>query len=222
MVIPPRERRTTAGWWAIAIFALCFILITTGFFTDFWLQAENKAYGTPMQNIGLWTQCFRSLTVTDDVYKERFFVGCRWLYDPFTTGYEDVQAMVQQPFFVTVQVFFTFCFTLALISCILVGILVLCPGEDIERQNLKILSIILFISFGFGFIAVLVFGCLGDSRDWMPHWHHNHLSWSFGLAVVGVVAEFVAAVLFWVEYRIQTRKESYRQGHGVFTLESKT
>lgn len=38
-------------------------------------------------------------------------------------------------------------------------------------------------------------------------------------AVVGVVGEFVAAVLFWVEYRIQKRKESYRQSHGVFTLE---
>jgi len=43
-----------------------------------------------------------------------------------------------------------------------------------------------------------------------------------GTAVVGVVAEFVAAVLFWVEYRIQKRKESYRQNHGVFTLEGGT
>lgn len=33
----------------------------------------------------------------------------------------------------------------------------------------------------FGFIAVIVFGAMGDNRDWMPHWDHNHLSWSFGL-----------------------------------------
>lgn len=94
--MPPRERRTTAGWWAIGCHALGFLLITIAMFTTYWLQAEMKAYGTAMDRIGLWTQCFRSLTVTKDVYRERFFVGCRWLFDPFTTGYEDVQEMMQE------------------------------------------------------------------------------------------------------------------------------
>lgn len=95
MVVPPRERRTTAGWWAIAFHVLAFILITIAMFTTYWLQAESKAYGTNMDRIGLWTQCFRSFTVDKDVYRERFFVGCRWLFDPFTTGYTDVQEMLQ-------------------------------------------------------------------------------------------------------------------------------
>lgn len=95
-MVPPRERRTTAGWWAIACHTLGFLLITIAMFTTYWLQAEMKAYGTAMDRIGLWTQCFRSLTVTKDIYRERFFVGCRWLFDPFTTGYEDVQEMMQE------------------------------------------------------------------------------------------------------------------------------
>lgn len=222
MVVPPRDRRTTAGWWAIGFHVLAFFLICISMFTTYWLQAENKAYGTAVESVGLWTQCFRSYTTREDVHKERFFVGCRWIFDPFTTGYEDVQADLQSPFFVTVQVFYTFCFTLSLLGAGLTGVLILCPGEDFEKYVLKLAYIDLFISWFFGFIAVIIFGAMGDNRDWMPHWDHNHLSWSFGLAVVGVVAEFVAAVLFWVEYRIQKRKESYRQSHGVFTLEGGT
>ncbi|XP_037799584.1 uncharacterized protein LOC119594605 [Penaeus monodon] len=226
MVVPPRDRRTTAGWWAIGFHVLAFVLICISMFTTYWLQAENKAYGTAVESVGLWTQCFRSYTTREDVHKERFFVGCRWIFDPFTTGYEDVQADLQSresfTFFVTVQVFYTFCFTLSLLGAGLTGVLILCPGEDFEKYVLKLAYIDLFISWFFGFIAVIIFGAMGDNRDWMPHWDHNHLSWSFGLAVVGVVAEFVAAVLFWVEYRIQKRKESYRQSHGVFTLEGGT
>ncbi|XP_076052808.1 uncharacterized protein LOC143032215 isoform X2 [Oratosquilla oratoria] len=214
------EYEPTTHPYGSIIFGISFLSNVIAFSTPYWLK--NDGEGDPESQhfvrIGLWEVCFT--TYNDFKYLfDRIYDGCYWTLDEEMHVISD---QMHRPFFVTVQVFFTFCFTLALISCILVGILVLCPGEDIERQNLKILSIILFISFGFGFIAVLVFGCLGDSRDWMPHWHHNHLSWSFGLAVVGVVAEFVAAVLFWVEYRIQTRKESYRQGHGVFTLESKT
>lgn len=188
-------------------------------FSRNWLQAERKAYGTAMESIGLWTQCFRSLSVTKDVYKQRAFVGCRWLFDPFTTGYDDVREMVQEPFFLTVQIFFTFCFTLALIGLFMVGILTLCSGETFERSILRIAYIATGLSWLFAFLSVTIFGARGADPDWMPHNEHNHLSWSFGLAVVGMVAEFVAAILFWVEWRIQTRKEDYRQTHGVFTLE---
>ena len=94
-MIPPRERRTTAGWFSVGIQALAFILITIGMFTKNWLQAENKAYGTQMDRIGLWTQCFRSLTAPEDIHRETFFVGCRWIFDPFTTHYDNVRAMLQ-------------------------------------------------------------------------------------------------------------------------------
>lgn len=95
MVVPPRDRRTTAGWWAIGFHVLAFVLICISMFTTYWFQAENKAYGTAVESVGLWTQCFRSYTTREDVHKERFFVGCRWIFDPFTTGYEDVQADLQ-------------------------------------------------------------------------------------------------------------------------------
>ena len=38
-----------------------------------------------------------------------------------------------------------------------------------------------------GTIALIIFGAMGDGRNFMPDWEHNYLSWSFGLAFVGVV-----------------------------------
>ena len=60
-------------------------------------------------------------------------------------------------------------------------------------------------------IALIIFGALGDNRDFMPDWENNYLSWSFGLGFVGAVADFVAGVLFIVEARIMTRKEIARE-----------
>ena len=41
----------------------------------------------------------------------------------------------------------------------------------------------------------------------MPDWEHNYLSWSFGLAFVGVFFQYVSGVLFLVEARIIQRKD---------------
>lgn len=49
--------------------------------------------------------------------------------------------------------------------------------------------------------AVLIFGCYGDSRDWMPNWEHNDLSWSFALAAIGSLLLFPAGALFLTEAR---------------------
>ena len=45
----------------------------------------------------------------------------------------------------------------------------------------------------------------------MPDWEQNYLSWSFGLAFVGVVFLYIVAVLFIVEARIMQRKEIARE-----------
>ncbi|KAB7495677.1 hypothetical protein Anas_05226 [Armadillidium nasatum] len=158
MVLTPRSRRTLSGWGAIGCCVLAGILISFAMFTRNWLEAESKAYGTAMQKIGLWVQCFRSLGLQDENMQTTFFTGCRWIFNPFTTSYDEVRAMVLTPFFVTVQVFFTFCFTFTLIGFVMVGILVFCPGEDFEPIILKIAYIVCFAGGVCGFIAVIIFG----------------------------------------------------------------
>ncbi len=58
-----------------------------------------------------------------------------------------------------------------------------------------------------GTIAVITFGALGDSRDWMPDFEHNFLSWSFGLAVVGTFGLYLSATLFFIEAKVQAKKQ---------------
>ena len=67
------------------------------------------------------------------------------------------------------------------------------------------------LSAACGTIALIIFGAMGDGRNFMPDWEHNYLSWSFGLAFVGVVMMYVTAVLFLVEARIMQRKEIARE-----------
>ncbi|KAF2344774.1 PMP-22/EMP/MP20/Claudin superfamily, partial [Trinorchestia longiramus] len=112
MVVPPRDRITASGWAAVALQVIGFLLISVAMFTRSWIAAESKAYGTSVDKIGLWWQCFRSYSVPKDIYHQRLFVGCRWIFDAFTTGYDDVREMLATPFFVAVQVFFTLCFML--------------------------------------------------------------------------------------------------------------
>jgi len=72
-----------------------------------------------------------------------------------------------------------------------------------------------------GTIAVIIFGALGDSRDWMPDFEHNFLSWSFGLAVVGTVGLYLSAVLFYVEAKVQAKKQMATTSQATFSLEHK-
>lgn len=58
-----------------------------------------------------------------------------------------------------------------------------------------------------GAIAVIVFGANGDGRDYMPEWEHNQLGWSYALAALGVVLQWIDGVLFLVESRIVRRRE---------------
>jgi len=68
---------------------------------------------------------------------------------------------------------------------------------------------------------VIVFGALGDSRDWMPDFEHNFLSWSFGLGVVGTFGLFLTSALFYVEAKVQAKKQMSTASQHTFALEHK-
>jgi len=47
--------------------------------------------GAKLDRFGLWTHCFRSLADPNDPAEQRFFVGCHWIFDPFTKGYDEIK-----------------------------------------------------------------------------------------------------------------------------------
>ncbi len=109
------------------------------------------------------------------------------------------------------QFFFTLCFIGMLFAIVLIVMYLLCINEYYRVSVLRWTGIDLIVSAALGTIALIIFGVYGDGRDFMPDWEHNYLSWSFGLAFVGVVFQYVCGVLFLVEARIIARKEVARE-----------
>ncbi|ODN02226.1 hypothetical protein Ocin01_04467 [Orchesella cincta] len=142
------KKRTLSGTVAIFVFLLAVILILVAFSTPYWLESDKRIVGSKFEKLGLWTHCFRSLPDPYDPAMGRFFSGCRWIFDPFTTGYQEIRSFLVPPFFVAVQFFFTMCFVTLLIAIVLVPAYILCygPGHDYYVLLLRIIGIVLMIS----------------------------------------------------------------------------
>jgi hypothetical protein len=74
-----------------------------------------------------------------------------------------------------------------------------------------------------GTIAVIIFGACGDGRDWMPNWEHNNISWSYAMAVFGVVFLYVSGILYLVEGRVhhKKRQRAREATHSAYHMEQR-
>lgn len=143
------KRRTLAGNCGVAVFAIAFVCIVVAFSTPSWLVSDYRITGAKLDRLGLWVHCFRSLPDVNDDYQRRFFVGCRWVYDPFTTGYDEIRGFliprkfnepkrmplitydfVSAAFMIITQFFMTLAFIAIFVSLILVMLYFLCGGPD--------------------------------------------------------------------------------------------
>lgn len=88
------KRRTLAGTCGVGVFVIAFVTVCIAFATPAWLVSDYRITGAKLDKLGLWTHCFRSLPDVNDDYQRRFFVGCRWVYDPFTTGYDEIRGFL--------------------------------------------------------------------------------------------------------------------------------
>jgi hypothetical protein len=86
-----RRTWTTTGKWALLTLILSVILTIVAFSTPNWIESDPRFYGSKMERVGLWVHCFRSLPDFSDPEHRKFFAGCRWIFDPFTEGYQDIR-----------------------------------------------------------------------------------------------------------------------------------
>lgn len=206
--------RSPVGIAGYASAGLAVVFVVIAFATPYWLEADPRLPQMKFDKLGLWQQCFRSIFVPSDPFLGTYFTGCRWLFNPWTTDYDKLrEELILRPFFIAVQVFFTFCLIFSILGCIMVFMYACCVAYDRRVCMLRSISVVFFLAALCGTIAVITFGARGDGRDWMPYPDHNYLSWSFGLAVVGTFFAWVAAILFWIESnrtrRRQEKEESY-------------
>merc|ERR1712086_800523 len=173
------RERTTTGRWAIFVFIVSATFMTVAMVSPNWIEADQRFYGTKVQRVGLWVHCFRSFPDYNDPEHQRFYAGCRWLFNPFTPGYDQIRNFLAPPFFVATQFFYTLSFIAMLIAIIFVVMYLLCVDEYYRVNVLRWTGIDLIIGGAFGTVALIIFGALGDGRDFMPDWEHNYLFWSW-------------------------------------------
>ena len=85
------RERTTTGRWAIFVFFVSATFMTVAMVSPNWIEADERFYGTKVQRVGLWVHCFRSFPDYNDPEHQRFYAGCRWIFNPFTPGYDQIR-----------------------------------------------------------------------------------------------------------------------------------
>ncbi|XP_044729786.1 uncharacterized protein LOC123293135 [Chrysoperla carnea] len=219
------RNRTLTGNLAIVIYLISLFCVVIAFSTSSWLVSDYRIRGAKFDRLGLWTHCFRSLPDPTDVYQRRFFVGCRWVFDPFTKGYDEIRGFLIPGFMIATQFFYTITFICALISAVLVLMYFLCCSPDQNKFTLFVRGIGLTCLVGgiSGCIGVIVFAIWGNTDGWMPGHENNWFGYSFVLAIVGAVGFVIAAGLFLVEENVQVRKQRhFKDSQTRFELEQES
>ncbi|KAK1119087.1 hypothetical protein K0M31_013592 [Melipona bicolor] len=220
------KKRSFSGNVGVGVFIVGLVCVCVAFGTPAWLVSDYRITGAKLDKLGLWTHCFRSLPNPQEMdAPRRFFVGCRWVYDPFTAGYSDIRGFLLPPFMIATQFFFTLCFLLSMISFILILLFTLCCDPEQKRYVQLIMTIggLLLVGGISGGLAVIIFACLGNTDGWMPGHANNFFGWSFIMAAMGSVLTIIAGALFLVEANLQHKKREYlKESQTRFQLESRT
>jgi len=89
------KKRSLSGNVGVGVFLLAFLCVCVAFGTPAWLVSDPRIIGAQLDRLGLWRHCFRSLpNPQESDAPKRFFVGCRWVYDPFTAGYSEIRGFL--------------------------------------------------------------------------------------------------------------------------------
>ncbi|XP_012272818.1 uncharacterized protein LOC105695644 [Orussus abietinus] len=219
------QKRSLSGKVGVLLFGVTLICVCVAFGTPSWLVSDARITGAQLNKLGLWQHCFRSLPNPQEAdAPRRFFVGCRWVYDPFTTGYSDIRDFLLPPFMIATQFFFTLCFLLCLVSFGLILLFVLCCDPEQQRyvQLILLIGFLLLASGISGCQAVIIFACFGNADGWMPGHENNFFGWSFVIGVIGSVLALITSLLFLVEATVQRKKRDYlKESQMRFQLESR-
>ena len=103
------RERTLTGKWAIFLLGLSAVTVTIAFVSPHWMAGDPRIYGTKVESVGLWVHCFRSLPDYNDYRHQRYFAGCRWLFNPFTEGYDQIRNILAPRNFASCLIFSIFC-----------------------------------------------------------------------------------------------------------------
>ncbi|XP_076639630.1 claudin superfamily protein pickel [Colletes latitarsis] len=185
------------------------LLLVMAFTSPYWIQSYQETFSS-FKHMGLWEYCFEQFRYPYFQFDKKFD-GCHHI---FSEEYYVIREWLLPVWLMVVQTFVTLALLLSFFAQVLIAlILVRWPLKFVLNFE-WLLSAFAFLSCAatgtFLFLAVSIFGGQCWRRDWLMYPNFNHLSWSYGLAVISFMFHWLAAFFLYLDakagYRL--RRES--------------
>ncbi|KAK1119089.1 hypothetical protein WN51_09591 [Melipona quadrifasciata] len=185
------------------------LLLVIAFTSPYWIESYQETFSN-FKHMGLWEYCFKQFRYPYYQY-DKEFDGCHHI---FSKEYHVIREWLLPGWLMVVQTFVTLALLLSFFAqAVIVLTLVRWPLKFVLKFE-WFLSAIAFLCCVIAgtllFLAVSIFGGQCWRRDWLMYPNFNHLSWSYGLAVISFMFHWLASCLLYLDakasYRL--RKES--------------
>ncbi len=181
IVVPPKPLNLVCFIIGFASFVLN---LAANCSSNWWVARVPQEF----ERIGLWEICFNHYRHRFDYYG-KIYTGCWWHFSPETTM---LFSWISTPWYRVVQAFASLSMIFMLFAFILQIILTIKPIGKISSRYVLLTAGFTLTSALFMAIAVITFGVRGKDRNWMPRFQQNWFGWSFTVAIITCLLEFIS------------------------------
>ncbi|XP_043283892.1 uncharacterized protein pck [Venturia canescens] len=184
-------------------------LLIMAFTSPYWIQSYQETFSN-FKNMGLWEYCFEDFRYPHYQFDKKF-EGCSHV---FSYEYRVIRDWLLPGWLMVVQGFCTLSLLASYYAQVLLALVIVrWPLRFVLRFEWYFSAIACVCNAATGFmlfLAVSIFGGACWRRDWMMYPNFNHLSWSYGLAVISFMLHSLAAFFLYLDARAgyRLRKES--------------
>ncbi|XP_011135279.1 uncharacterized protein LOC105180727 [Harpegnathos saltator] len=185
------------------------VFLVMAFTSPYWIESYQETFSN-FKHMGLWEYCFEQFRYPSYQFNKQFD-GCHHI---FSQEYYVIREWLLPVWLMIVQAFVTLALLLSFFAQItVVMILIRWPLALVLRYEWVFSSAAFLcdaVAGGLLFLAVSIFGGQCWRRDWLMYPNFNHLSWSYGLAVISFMLHTFGAFFLYLDARTgyRLRKES--------------
>ena len=184
-------------------------LLMMAFISPYWIESYEETFSN-FKHMGLWEYCFEQFRYPYYQFDKQFD-GCHHI---FSQEYYVIREWLLPVWLMIVQAFVTLALLLSLFAFSVISLIWIRWPLRFVLHYEWILSSVVFICDAIAgvllFLAVSIFGGQCWRRDWLMYPNFNHLSWSYGLAVISFMLHTFAAFFLYLDAKTgyKLRKES--------------
>ncbi|XP_015585783.1 uncharacterized protein LOC107263281 [Cephus cinctus] len=185
------------------------LLLIMAYISPYWIQSYQETFSS-FKHMGLWEYCFHEFRFPYFQF-DKLFDGCHQIYSDEVYV---IRKWLLPGWLMSVQAFATLAVMLSFFGQVVIAMILIRWPLHFVLHYEWLLSCIAFVcdaaSGALLFLAVAIFGGQCWRRDWLMYPNFNHLSWSYGLAVISFMLHCVGAFFMYLDARMgyQLRKES--------------